>query len=133
MALTSGTGVAIQTAARKVRPLNLPDFDIWHLVLLVLVCALALCWFVDHFRCRTRLHWAKIRADTNDETVMEVCKAFEREENYICDVCFVTTPYGKFYAGLNVIRPTDSSFWVDLPGNRYSQLSVDLRRESKDE
>jgi hypothetical protein len=113
--------------------MKLSHFDVWHLVLLVLVCALAVGWLVDRSRCRTRLHWAKLRADTNDETITEVCKVFEREENYTCDVFFVTTPYGNFYTGMNVIRPTDSSFWVDLPGNRYRQLSVDLRGESKDE
>jgi len=106
--------------------MNLPHFDVWHLALLLLVCVLAAGWLVDGLRCRTRLRWAELRADTNGGAISAVCQAFEGE-GYQCDVSTIPTDYGDFYAGVNVIRPTDSSFYVTLPGDRYSKHSIHLR------
>ena len=109
----------------------MPRFAVQDLLWLVVVVGIICAWWMHSSRLRTKLHWASARADTNDATVAAVCKAFEREESYICDVFFVRTPHGNFYTGMNVIRPTDSSFWVDLPGDRFSHLSVDLRDDQK--
>src|SRR3954451_8874814 len=111
--------------------MTLPNLDAYHLVFLLLVGALALGWLLDSLKCRTRLRWANLRANANDGAIWEICKAFEREEGYTCDLFEVPTDHGTFYSGMNVIRPTDSSFLVDLPGEKYRHLSIHLRRKSK--
>ena len=96
---------------------------LWLLLVVGLLCA----WWRHASRLQTRLRWANLRADTNGEGIAELCKAFFEQENYWCDVFTVTTPHGAFYTAVNVIRPTDSSFYVELPGEKYRHLSVDLR------
>jgi hypothetical protein len=108
-------------------------FAIQDLLWLLLLAGILCAWWIQNSRLRTKLLWAETRADTNGESVMEVCKAFEREENYTCDVFTVKTPHGDFYTAVNVIRPTDSSFYVELPGEKYLHLSVDLQRKPEGE
>lgn len=107
-----------------------PRFAIQDLLWLLLVVVLLCTWWMQNSRLRHRLHWANLRADTNDGAIWEICKAFEREEDYTCDLFEVPTDYGTFYSGVNVIRPTDSSFHVNLPGEKYRHLSVYLRNQS---
>ena len=108
-----------------------PRFAIQDLLWLILVIGILCGWWVHGSGLRTRLHWANLRADTNDGAIWEICKAFEREEGYTCDLFEIPTDYGTFYSGVNVIRPTDSSFLVDLPGEKYGHLSVHLRNKSE--
>ena len=107
--------------------MKLPRISLRELFLLVVIAAMGCGWWVQYSISANKLHWAILRADTNDQAISEVCKAFERE-GYTCDLSFVTTDYGDFYTGMNVMRPTDSSFRVELPGERFRQYSVDLRR-----
>jgi hypothetical protein len=118
----------IECPARKLAGFFM-RFAIQDLLWLLLAAGILCAWWIQNSRLSTRLHWATLRADTNDGAVWQVCKAFEREEGYQCDICEIETKYGNFYSGVNVIRPTDNSFWIDLPGQKYRYLSVHLRDE----
>ena len=90
-----------------------PKFTLRDLFWLVLVVAMGLWLWAERSNSSDKLRWATHRADSNEKALLEACKSFERED-YLCDLSFVRNDHGVFYTGMNVVRPTDSSFYVEF-------------------
>jgi hypothetical protein len=103
--------------------MKLPQLSLRELFLLVTLAALGLGWWVHHSISANTLHWVTLRANTNDGAIIKISRAFE-QEGYTCDLIGITTDYGDFYTDLHVTRPTDTSFHVELPGERFRPYSV---------